>query len=153
MKLVLIVLYVICADYQFPVQRSFVSMHIFFSRAILKPLLLQRYITESPLIHSINSTLSTIFSIFAQHLFKRLRLILFKNYSQLSITQTLMRTRGLLGTKTKAARDSVSSSYRIGFSIGIVLKRSGKRAQQNGSLTMGCIEFDLSSITVLESQL
>ena len=64
-----------------------------------------------------------------------------------------MRARGLLGTKMKAARDSVSSSYRIGFSIGIVLKRSGKRAQQNGSLTMGCTEFELSSIPVLESQL
>ena len=90
----------------------------FFSQAILKPLLLQKYITESPLIHSINSSLSATFSIFAQHLFKRLRPILFKRYSQLSITLTLMRARGLLGTKTKAARDSVSFSYRIGFSIG-----------------------------------
>ena len=61
--------------------------------------------------------------------------------------------RGLLGTKTKIVRDSESSSYRMGVSIGIALKGLLKRVWHNESLTMGSIEFDLSSIRIIESQL
>ena len=74
-------------------------------------------------------------------------------YSQLSITQTLWGTRGLLGTKMKIVRDSKSSSYRIGVSIGIALKGPVKRVRHNESLTVSCIELDLSSIGVIKSQL
>ena len=53
----------------------------------------------------------------------------------------------------KIVRDSESSSYRIGVSIGIALKGPVKRVRHNGILTVGCIEFDLSSIRDIESQL
>ena len=53
----------------------------------------------------------------------------------------------------KIARDSESTSYRIGVSIGIALKGPVKRIRHNESLTVSCIELDLSSIRVIESQL
>ena len=43
------------------------------------------------------------------------------------------------------------SSYRIGVSIGIALKGPVKRVRHNESLTVGCIEFDLSIIRGIES--
>ena len=61
--------------------------------------------------------------------------------------------RGLLGTKTKIIGDSESSSYRMGVSIGIALKRLLKRIRYNESLTVGSTEFNLSSIRIIESQL
>ena len=64
-----------------------------------------------------------------------------------------MGTTGLLGTKTKIVRDSESSGYRIGVSMEIALKGPVKRVRHNESLTVGCIEFDLSSIRVIEGQL
>ena len=53
----------------------------------------------------------------------------------------------------KIVRDSESTSYRIGVSIGIALKGPVKRIRHNESLTVSCIELDLSSIRVIESQL
>ena len=53
----------------------------------------------------------------------------------------------------KIVRDSESSSYRIGVSIGIALKVPVKRVRHNESLTVGSIEFHLSSIRVIEGQL
>ena len=61
--------------------------------------------------------------------------------------------RGLLGTKTKIIGDSESSSYRMGGSIGIALKRLLKRIRYSQSLTVGSTEFNLSSIRIIESQL
>ena len=61
--------------------------------------------------------------------------------------------RGLLETDTKIVLDSGSSSYRIGFSIGIPPKGSMKRVRHNESLPLGCIEFNLSRIRAIESQL
>ena len=61
--------------------------------------------------------------------------------------------RELLRTKTKIIRDSEISSYQIGVSIGIALKRPVKRVRHSESLAVGCMEFDLSSIRVIESQL
>ena len=37
--------------------------------------------------------------------------------------------------------------------MGIALKGPAKRARHNESLIVGCIEFDLSSIRVIEGQL
>ena len=61
--------------------------------------------------------------------------------------------RGLLGTKTRIVRDSESSSYQTGVSLEIPLKRPEKGVRHNESLTVGCMEFILSSIRVIESQL
>ena len=55
--------------------------------------------------------------------------------------------------KTKIVRVSESSSYRIGVSIGLALKGPVKRVRHNESLTVGCIEFYLLSIQVIQSQL
>ena len=44
-------------------------------------------------------------------------------------------------------------SYRIGVSTGIALKGRAKRVQHNESLTVGCIELNLLSIRIIESQL
>ena len=64
-----------------------------------------------------------------------------------------MGDKELLGYKTKIVRDNESSSYRIGVSIGIALKGPVKRVWHNKRLPVGCIEFDLSSTPVIESQL
>ena len=53
----------------------------------------------------------------------------------------------------KTVRDNQSSSYGIGVSVGIALKGLGKRLPHNESLIVSCIEFDLSSIRVIESKL
>ena len=39
----------------------------------------------------------------------------------------------------KTVRDSESSSYRIGVSMGIALKGPVKRVRHNESLTVGCL--------------
>lgn len=62
-------------------------------------------------------------------------------------------TRGLLRTKMKIFRDSKSSSFGAGVLIGIVQKGLVKRVPENKSLTLDFIEFDLSSIQVIKSQL
>ena len=54
--------------------------------------------------------------------------------------------RRLLGTKTKIVRDSNISSYKIGVSTVIPLKRPVKRVRHSESFTVGCMGFDLSSI-------
>ena len=46
-------------------------------------------------------------------------------------------TRGLLETKTKIVRDSESSNYRIGVSIGIPLKGPVKRVRHSGKSYRG----------------
>ena len=61
--------------------------------------------------------------------------------------------RGLSGTITKIVWDSESSSYQTGISLEIPLKRPEKGVRHNESLTVGCMEFKLSSIRVIESQL
>ena len=53
----------------------------------------------------------------------------------------------------KIVRDSENSSYPMGVSTGIALKGPVKRVRHNESLTVGYIEFDLSRIRVIESQL
>ena len=47
--------------------------------------------------------------------------------------------RGLVGTKTKIVQDSESSTYQVGVSSGIPLKRPEKRVRHNRSLAVGCI--------------
>ena len=59
----------------------------------------------------------------------------------------------MLRTKTKIVQDSKSSSYRIRVSIGIALKGLAERVPDNESQIVVCIQFDLSSIRVIESQL
>ena len=44
-------------------------------------------------------------------------------------------------------------SNRSFYSIGIALNGLAKRVRHNENLTVDCIEFDLSSIRVIESQL
>ena len=61
--------------------------------------------------------------------------------------------RGLSGTKKKTVWDSESSSYQTGVSLEIPLKRPEKRVRHNEGLTVGRMEFILSSIRVIESQL
>ena len=53
----------------------------------------------------------------------------------------------------KIVRDSGRSSYRIGVSMGIAQRRPVKRVRHNKSLTVGCVELDLSSIRVIEDHL
>ena len=62
-------------------------------------------------------------------------------------------SRVFLGSKTKIVRDSDSSTCPIGVSIGIALKGLVKRVRHNECLTVGYIEFKLSSIWVTESHL
>ena len=61
--------------------------------------------------------------------------------------------RGLSGTKTKIVWDSESSSHHTGVSLEIPLKIPEKGVRLNESLTVGYMEFKLSSIQVIESQL
>ena len=61
--------------------------------------------------------------------------------------------RGLSETKTKTVWDSESSSYQTGVSLEIPLKIAEKGVRHNESLTVGYMEFKLSSIQVIESQL
>ena len=46
----------------------------------------------------------------------------------------------------KFFRDSKSSSYRTGFSIGVVPKALVKRVRENESLTLDFLELDLTNI-------
>ena len=59
----------------------------------------------------------------------------------------------VLGIKANIAPDNESLSYRIGVSIGIAMKEPVKRVCYNKRPTVGCIQFDLSSIGVTESKL
>ena len=59
-----------------------------------------------------------------------------------------------IGIKNKNfVGDSESLSYRIGISIGFSAQRSVKKVPHSKRFTKGCIEFDLSSIRFIESEL
>ena len=76
----------------------------------------------------------------------------FATYSWLSITRTLKWHKAIIMIKIKIVSDKESSSYPIWIPIGFVVRGPVKKFDLSNTVRMFCMEFEFSSVWVIEIQ-